>query len=758
MRDLPTVEEIMEELANRTAAHIDRRAPVAFEGALTELTRYHRFVLALNATESNDGSPFSYAQVSGAGWHAPHIDWIRQYRRLFQRGAERIPDEERFLEKLAYVPSRLLETDPGIRLSDTVMEGILGLQPMMMHAVEAWVTRRSIVESDGKSGAERTGLSGSDSRALGMVLPGIVGAWETILDSVSRRFELQMEIGTAPESAWSRFVSAWPFLRQHLANTTYCLAMAVWNGDKTGAHLFAEALIRWPGSGLSDVDHDGFQRFPWLMTPDLLESRWSVAQGRSARAEHRFLPDARPDGIFGMILDGAKRDMLLVTASTMVVWALGDDAVAGLAAITVRELVGGPDHDAYHDGTQALGFRGVIEGLIRLQMVGERYEGGTHGHWLDRQVSTIDNMREDVVVPGRIFTPTTMHSREELVIGDMALVAALAPEEGMSGIEQDLRTIAADEALLPAGDQSLRQVMMEMRRYREILEQAPPTLGRAILAVAPDADVPAAITRLHRVIDEIESAIGEVRRERLLARPVDFPTMEALRAAIEGELVRSPAGVPFFLEVETLEIDAEAEVRHVRIGNVSKGNLVRPELDWPSSNWTKTIADNVRQMVGAETFRKFALRPRKVIEAEAALDDPAFWSGLAPLIDLVGSDPILIVAWKDGIDRLSPFKLGQNKPLSELAISYESVPRERGRRMARIGEVDVFLADIPRGSAWLSSGRHLARIGFAPVDDGRVSLTFLPDDANPVIGALEIGYRPVPEWTEDPVFEIRLPN
>jgi hypothetical protein len=86
-RDLPTPDAILEELADKAAAQIDRLAPVAFDGALRELIRYHKFLLALNASRTPDGAAFNYAEVAGAAWYPPHREWIRQYRRLFERAA-----------------------------------------------------------------------------------------------------------------------------------------------------------------------------------------------------------------------------------------------------------------------------------------------------------------------------------------------------------------------------------------------------------------------------------------------------------------------------------------------------------------------------------------------------------------------------------------------------------------------------------------------------------------------------------------------
>lgn len=756
--DLPTPEQIMEELADRAIAQIDRRAPVAFEGALDELVRYHRFLLGLHATETEEGRPFSYAEVSGAAWHAPHIEWIRQYRRLFDRAAERIPDEERFLNALAYVPYRLLDAETGVRLSKPVVEGILDLQPILMHAIEAWVTRRSILEGDANAAGERVGLSGSDARALAKVMPGMVGGWEANLNTASPIYGWQVEADTPARDVWSRYVSAWPFLRQHLGNTAYCLAVAVWNGDMTGARLFREALVRWPGSALLDVERDGFDRFPWLLMPELLDGEWAAAATRSARMDHPFFPQPAPGGIFAEIVDGARRDVVLVTASLMLVWSIGGGAVGDLAAVTARELVGGAGSDSTEPNSAGLDFKTVAEGLIRLQLVGERYQDGTHGHWLDRLVSSMDNMREGTVVPGRVYTPTTMHDREQLVLGDMALIAALAPAEGSGGVAEDLDAVGADDTLPPLGDRSLRDIVMEFDRYRHILATDPPGLARAIQALVPDADPATAIANLNRVMDEATSTIGRRRRERLVAKGIDAPAMEELRAAIEANVLTEPAMVPVFDAVGVFLADGGVgEERQTRFNGIGKGKLVRPEMEQASLNWTEFIAKHAREAAGGYAFAVFARMPRELVQADAELDDPAFWRAMPDLVRRVGDRPVLIVAHQDSIDRLGRLRFGRDDPLAGFAVSYQRTPRERGRHVVTIEGVEVFAANLQPGTAWLTSARHLRRIGYAPVTGGRISLAYQPDEgSDSTIGSLVVGFRQVLEWGDGPILEIRL--
>jgi len=757
--ELPEPDQILEELADRVIAQIDRRAPVAFEGALEELVRYHRFLLGLYATQTEDGGAFSYAEVSGARWHAPHLKWIHQYRRLFDRAAERIPDEQRFVDSLSYVPYRLLDAEPGISLSSPVVEGILDLMPMLMHAIEAWVTRRSIIEGDGAGGAERNALSGSDARSLASTMLSLVGAWETVLGAASDTYGWAVENATPPEEVWKRFKSSWRFLRQHLANTAYCLAVAVWNGDATSASLFREALVRWPGSALHDLQREELDRYPWLLMPELLDGDWAAAGSRSGVINHPYGADPEPNSLFAEIVHGARQDVLLVTTSLMLVWSIKGGQVGDLAAQTAREMLGGAAEDPMEPSTGGLTFQAIMEGLIRLQWIGERYEENTHGEWLDKQVASMDNMRQASVVPGRVYSPTTMHDREQLVLGDMALIAATAPADGLGTLADEIDAIAAADALTPNGDGSLRQVLSQIDRYRHMLGFDRAALERAISAAEPNANPAAAIANLERVMTEIASSIARRRRERLLTQPVDPGAMEELRAAIEAAILDDTPVVPLFDQVELFDAaEGEGDRRQVTFTGIPKGRLVRPEMEPQSDHWTEFIAKRSSEMALSYVRDVFARRPRVPVDVAAPPESRIFWDAMPELVRRVGRRPVLIVAKQDSRRLLNAMRFGRSDPLTGLNVTHERVARERGRHALTIEGVEIFALGIEPGTAWLTSARHLARIGYAPAGNERVSLVFTPDeDEGATQGTLVIGFSQVLEWSDDPVLEIHFP-
>ena len=164
MHDFPTPDDIFEELADKTAVQIDRLAPVAFDNAFRELVRYHRFLLALNTSRTPDGAPFSYAELTGDAWNAPHRQWIAQYRRLFERAMDQLPNDDHFIRSLSYAPSKLLPRPGDPELTPNVVNGILDLGPIMVHRIEAWVTKRTTISvPEGQAAEPRLTLAGSDA-------------------------------------------------------------------------------------------------------------------------------------------------------------------------------------------------------------------------------------------------------------------------------------------------------------------------------------------------------------------------------------------------------------------------------------------------------------------------------------------------------------------------------------------------------------------------------------------------------------------
>ena len=73
MREVATPDQILEELADKTAAQIDRLAPVAFDSAFREVTNATQFPAnAERRTDTRRQLPFNYAE-----WVSPSFPQLR---------------------------------------------------------------------------------------------------------------------------------------------------------------------------------------------------------------------------------------------------------------------------------------------------------------------------------------------------------------------------------------------------------------------------------------------------------------------------------------------------------------------------------------------------------------------------------------------------------------------------------------------------------------------------------------------------------
>jgi hypothetical protein len=760
-RDLPTPDAILEELADKVAAQIDRLAPVAFDGAFRELIRYHKFLLALNASRTPDGATFNYAEVAGNAWYAPHREWIRQYRRLFERAASRLPDDGQFIRLLAYAPQRLLPSKGDPALPANIVRVILDLGPMLMHRVEDWVTKRTSLDTPkGVAAAPRLTLAGSDAKAYANVLPDLVGAWEGLLHQAPTIYNWPENSGHDVDATWSALQVSWPFLWQHLSNTAHCLAVAVWNEDEAGAALFREALVRWPGPLQHRLEEHGEFRHHRLLFPSILELDWKKAVQRAAPLMHDFMSPPTPERVFTCVVRGAHNDAVLLTAALLLFWTINDKQASDIGGRTAQALLRRERDEANNSGSaeRNLSFRSLLLDFMRHEVAGERYRDGSYSATLDQLVATLDNMTERRVVPLRVFTPSTLNGRGDLLLAVLAILVAAVPDMNDDGVGLRIAQFAADEKLLPEGDRSLRDMVFELRRYRTSLEQEWPQITRGVGILAPKRNVKALSRRLSEIAQAAESEIEAKRLERLKAHSVDANKIERIRSAIEAALLGEPAQVPFFRRVEVVRLcGEEGDVRDITFGGIQKAHLLEPPMDSVSTSFDEMFVTGSQEAAGQHAWGGFTQRPRTTVDVSGTAEHDTFWSGIAGLIPQVGPEPVLVVSRAAEGRALQRFLYSRPEERPDLTIERHDGGERGASYIATVEGVDVLGADFPAGVAWLFSARALRQIGYAEVDSGRhVTVEFDPKEE--LIGTLRVRVRQRLEWTQTPIFELRAPD
>ena len=754
--DLPTPEQIIEELADKAASHIDRMAPVAFDAAFDELTRYHRFLLGVNASRSPDGKPFNYASVPGQHSHAPHNDWIRQYRELLERAANRIADAPEFFRKLAHTPLRLLPHSGDPQLPDDVLGAILDFYPILMHRLEAWVTKRTVAEvAPGESATPRLRLAGSDAKAYANLLPDIVGAWESLLQLTPSLFGWRDDPNLREDQRWDTLAASWPYLSRHLANTGYMLAVSVWNEDETGAALLRDALVRWPRT-LSHEFHDCdlvLQR-P-LLFPNITDLGLAAAREHVRPLLPPNMPDPSPDELFTAVLQSAHDDVLVLTAALVLLWSIDAKQASDIGARISAELLRGvlEDEDELPGARRDKTFASLVMEIVRLEVIGDRHSEKGYAADLDRMVERFDNMTERRVVPGRIFTPSTLHGRDGLQPALLSMLLARAREPS-DALLRRINDIASDEAALPAGDRSLHYLVQGIERFAKALDLPAPSLQRGLELLDATVDFATAADRTKSIMTAMVENIEAQRTARLRARPISQRAIAELRDAVEQRILSLPGGVYFFrgFSITKASPGADAELLTTTLSGLSKAQFVNPPMEWESTGFADQYARLVSEQAGRRVWRSFAGRPREQVSVAARIEDSAFWQHVSRLASGVGAEPMLLVSRRAEGRALSRFVYRVDAAPAGLAITRR--PEMGDRYIATVDGVDVFAGDFPAGKAWLFSPFILQSLAYAKLSaDGHVvTVQFRPEED--LKGTLVAETRLSTVWGNWPIYDI----
>lgn len=759
-RELPTPEQILEELADKAAVHIDRIAPVAFDAAFDELTRYHRFLLSVHASRSTEGLPFNYAAVPGEAWRAPHDEWISQYRGLFERAANRIGDAPDFFEKLAYTPMRLLPRQDEPQLPDDVLGTILDLNLILIHRLEAWVTKRTITETTpGSSASPRLQLAGSDAKSYTNLLPNVIGAWESLLQVAPTLYRWRDDRDGPNSERWNALRASWPFLCKHLYNTAYMLGVAVWNEDETGTALLRDALVRWPRTLSHHFTDRAYLLQRRLLFPDIVSLDLAAAQERIRPLLPEHMPAPTADELFNATLHGAHDDVLLLTSALFLLWSMDGKQATDIGARTAGQLLRreleDPD-DERHGTPQDKSFGSLMMDIVRLEIAGDRRPDRTYGAALDHLVTKLDNMTERRVVPGRVFTPSTLHGRDGLQTALASMLLARVPESDEPLLKR-VKDLAKNEAGLPTGDRSLRDLLHGFDRFTKLLDTPTSAVQRGLTILKPEADFTLAGERLKSILTAMIAAIEGERTARLRAMPISERAIGELRNAVEDSVLTSPGGMVFFrgFSITKTPPNPEAELLQSTFHGLSKAQFVDPPMEWESVGFTGHYAKLVTDGAGQRIWNRFTERPREPASVPARIEDPIFWKQIKDLADGVGAEPMLIVSRQAEGRALRQFVHQIQEPPSGLTIERKSRQDTGNSYIATVDGVDVFGANFPAGTAWLFSPYILQAVEYAQLDTEAHIIKVRFEPGEDLKGSLIAQYKQQAVWADWPIYDIR---
>ncbi|HTE39507.1 MAG TPA: hypothetical protein VK629_01685 [Steroidobacteraceae bacterium] len=753
MKGQPDPSDMLEELADKAITHIGRLAVTSFESALSEMVDFHQFLIDAYATKDDAGKPVSFAQIGD--WHALHRDWNRQYRRLFERAVENIGRENDFVDVLVHLPLRLLPGDAR-NAAPEVVTGLLDLPNIFVHRLERWLTNRRVYEAVDAGQPPVARLAGTDKRAYEEVLVGFVGAWESLLQTVSHLYSWSKK-EVAPEEQWRRYTASAPFLQQHLRNSAYLLAVAVWNEDEIGAKYYRETLLRWLEGLRHEFDeNDHYPRR--LLTPDILEADWNGAQAALARAaEHPEWDRPGPTAVFTAILQNQLSDVITVTCGVILAWRIegrqATDIAARTASVLLKDIV---DEEGGHRVGRQTGFQQLMLGICRIWTSSERFERKGYGYWLDGLVSLLDSMTERRVVPGRVYSPSTRNERDDLRLPWLACLLASLPEEGDDGAVESIGKLAQKEEALAHGDESLRGLIHELQQSKAALESPDNDyLKRGAQALDKDQDVEARVVRLLAILAAMIDGIAKRRAERLRDRRVNPAKLDHVRKRVEAAILSGNGGIDVFRDF-TIERDgADLATHEVHASQVQKGYLTDPLMARePVNLWDVTVR-SVQNRAASYVWQDFVRRPRRIIETR---DEESYRTTLfdeAKRLLAMGHQPVLLVHRGHEPSWVREwFRWGEQRAEGIDVVRKTGMKGNWNSYAGTVNDVDVYRLETDPGKSLLFRADLLRRVKYGSDDQGRVVEIEFDDDRD---RGLVFRFTQGTEWWADEVLEIAYP-
>jgi hypothetical protein len=365
-------------------------------------------------------------------------------------------------------------------------------------------------------------------------------------------------------------------------------------------------------------------------------------------------------------------------------------------------------------------------------------------------------MTERRVVPGRIFKPSTLHGRDGLLSAFLAILLARVPDTDNALLTR-IKDLAKNDAALPAGDRSLRDLLHALNRFTKAVETPSPALQRGLAFLQPGTDLDLAAQKLKSIVTTMMAAVEEERITRLRSMPISERAIGELRDAVETSMLTPPGGVSLFRGFSIAKAPAhlEAEIFTSRFTGLSKAQFVDPPMEWESAGFAKQFAERVADQADARIWNVFTRLHRELVTVAARIEGPAFWGRITTLAADVGAEPMLIVSRQAEGRALRQFVYQLREPPGGLTIERKNRQDMGDAYIATVEGIDVHGADFPAGTAWLFSPYILQAVQYAELNThgNVVTVTFEP--AEDLTGILVAEFRQKALWADWPIYDIR---
>ena len=639
--------DILEELGDRVVVQIDRMAVTGFDHALKEMREFHRFLLTAYTIIDEEGEATSYAAYGSIS--AEHSNWVREYRRLFERAVAIIEREDSFIGSLAFMAANLVPS-PKDNVPPWIVGGLYEFPQYMVHRIGHWLTAQRGPRGKGARALVPGPLPPQVAKAYRSVALRIVGANESALQAGARYAEVPD--GTDEAGAWSLLARSWPILFKHIESAAYLIAASHWHEDDIGAELFAESFLHWRQT-LGDIGEENGRYIlrAAFLSSDLVDLDWQSVHARvTPLLLHPEFREATPATIYAAIVANLHADVRVVTACVLAGWAGKPVQIYG-AQGAAKRLAGAI---APREGSAALD---LVRTFVRLRMAEWSADKSGYVGLLDNLVRKLDGMIEGERVPGRVYSIESRFRVGSLAPDWFALVAALGDAASFASIEKWLSELGADEATARIGDDNLWQLQNWLTRTASVWSEPASRSARieAIAALGSVLDSEAAGDGLHASLVAAADAINAHRTRRLVALPIAPEAIAALQSAAAVELGNLPGRIGLFPHAVVRVVEGRSRRATFKMTGVDKNQLVVVLDETNDSALSQRFADRLAGHAARLAWKPyFNLRRRRIaVGSLRALFETAGVEGAK--IAAAGARPIVLmptrnVDWPDLYD------------------------------------------------------------------------------------------------------------
>lgn len=611
--DLPTTSDFLEGLIDKMVSQIEKSAITSFNAAFDEATRFHKFILDAQNTRDESGNAVNLAEMGGR-WARPDQEWVLAYRRAYDAAAEKLAVDTAFMERLAYLPYRLLPDDATVFSTRPIMT-LVDLGVFQVLALEAWITRHTQATYSPLTGSSAR-LAGSDARAYDVVLIQFVGAWESFQRALIQSTGLRKLRKTEPGEQWQRYSASWPILYEHMKASAYFLASAVWNEDDAGEQRYRDHLLRWRSHLYEELGRDYAFHRTYLLVPPVLSATWGEAIDY-ARPTLRYeqLERATPASVFGEILKTAHRDVVTIIASLCLAWYADEQQATDIGARAAVKLLRRETLDEGSDLTEHgrppyPPFRAALDLLLRSR-IEPRIGEGRYGSHLDELVRQLGSVSSARMVPGRVYSGWSVDGLDTIQRSLFVIMAANMPADTRPILEE-VSALADDGGPFSQPDALRNTIWYFNRLSNEVGNAADPAFVRVLHAFDPNLTPEACLTSVRTFLSSVASVLREKELAKLRAAELDPDATSRLRQRMSETVMLEGPELVVFRAIPISKAARRTEIQDYTFGHIDKGAYFRPPMSAiDRDELDRIITETLQNALSTYFWKSFRGLPRQ---------------------------------------------------------------------------------------------------------------------------------------------------